>query len=273
MLDAQQISFSYNGDTILRGLDLHVTDGQLLCIVGPNGCGKTTLLRLLSGVVKPSVGRITINGIDLHNVKPARRAKLVSIMPQNPQLPIGFTVLDYVLLGRNPHLGLLQWEGKRDFLIARRAMALTDTEELAERKLGTLSGGELQRVMVALSITQESPVMLLDEPTSNLDLAHQTDILDLVRDVHMERGGVTIIAMHDLTLAAQYCDKIVMLCKGRSYSEGTPTEVLTPSNIESVYQTKVDILLHPNGATPVILPVSAKKLPDAEQTKDASPSN
>ena len=256
MLAVEGLSFAYKDRRILRGLDLEARNGELVGVVGPNGAGKTTLLRLISGLIKPSQGCVRVNGADLATLKSAQRARLVSVVPQNPQLPLSFRVLDLVLMGRNPHLKMLQWEGRRDLRVAGEAMEQTDTWELAERSVGSLSGGERQRVLVAMALAQEAPVMLLDEPTSNLDLAHQTGTMDLVRSVQRERDGTIVVAMHDLTLASQYCDRLVMLDEGRSFAEGSPGAVLTKDNISKVYGADVFILSHPEGGTPVVLPVS-----------------
>ena len=256
MLTVENIHFAYKDTSILQGLQLEVQGGELLGIVGPNGTGKTTLLRLISGVLSPSLGRVIIDGTDLASLKPFQRARLVSVVPQDPQLPLSFKVHELVLMGRNPHLKLLQWEGPKDMEIARQVMEMTDTLCLSDRDVGTLSGGERQRVVVAMALAQEAPVMLLDEPTASLDLAHQTGIMDLVRDVQRQRGGAVVVAMHDLTLAAQYCDRLVMLSGGRSYSQGPPEVVLTRENVSDVYGTDVFVLPHPRGGTPVVLPVS-----------------
>ena len=174
MLKAENIHFAYGGSPVLQGLDLEALDGDLVGVVGPNGTGKTTLLRLISGVLSPSQGRVYVCGKDLALLNAAERARLVSVVPQSPMLPLSFRVLDLVLMGRTPHLKLLQWEGPRDLEIARKTMEMTDIWSLANRDIGSLSGGEKQRALVALALTQEAPVMLLDEPTSSLDLAHQT---------------------------------------------------------------------------------------------------
>ena len=256
MLAVDDLHFGYDGTQVLRGLGLEAQAGELVGVVGPNGAGKTTLLRLVSGVLAPTQGSVRINATDLASLKPARRAALVSVVPQNPQLPLAVSVLDLVLMGRNPHLKLLQWEGRGDMEVAQRVMELTDTWCLAERAIGSLSGGERQRAVFAMALAQEAPVMLLDEPTSNLDLAHQTGIMDLVRNVQGDRGGAVVVAMHDLTLAARYCDRLVMLANGQSHVQGSPEQVLTRENIAQVYGADVDILRHPQGGTPVVLPRS-----------------
>jgi iron complex transport system ATP-binding protein len=256
MLSVQGIRFSYGDTQVIGGLDLQVGDGELVGLVGPNGSGKTTLLRLISGVLRPLGGRVLIDGADLARLSSNRRARLVSVVPQNPQLPLSFSVAELVLMGRNPHLGLLQWEGPRDVDIATSAMEATKTRHLAGRRLATLSGGERQRAVVAMALAQEAPVLLLDEPTSSLDLAHQTRVMDMVSSIQKERGGAVLVAMHDLTLAGRYCSRLVMLADGRSYAEGPPGAVLTAQNISDVYGAEVCVLPHPVGGTPVVLPVS-----------------
>ena len=209
-------------------------------------------------MLRPSGGRITIDGRDITELSPNQRARLVAVVPQNPQLPESFTVLDLVLMARNPHLKLLQWEGRRDLDAAVRAMEETQTLDLADRPLSAVSGGERQRAVVAMALAQEAPVLLLDEPTSNLDLAHQTGVMDVVVSVMEQRCVAVLVAMHALTLAAQYCRRLVMLADGRSYAKGTPAEVLTAESIEAVYGTRAFLLSHPQGGTPVVLPASER---------------
>lgn len=257
MLVVEDLTFAYKDRAVFQGLNLDSREGELVGIVGPNGAGKSTLLRLISGVLRASSGRISIGGTDLSTLNQGQRARLVSVVPQNSQTPAGFSVLDLVLMGRNPHMKLLQWEGRRDLEIVTNAMELTDTLALAHRPVTNISGGERQRVLVAMALAQEAPVMLLDEPTSSLDLSHQTGVMDLVKSVQQERKGAVVVAMHDLTLAAQYCDRIFMIAEGRSYAEGTPAEVLTIENIATVYRANVAVLPHPQGGTPVVLPLSS----------------
>ncbi len=246
--------FGYGAEAVLDGVGLEVGRGELVGLVGPNGSGKTTLLRVISGVLAASAGRVSVDGQELAGLRASVRARLVSVVPQNPQMPEGFTVRELVLMARNSHLRLLEWEGRGDVEAANRAMEETATLELADRTLGTVSGGERQRAVVAMALAQDTPVMLLDEPTSNLDLAHQTGIMDLVAGLMEERGTAVLVAMHDPTLAAQYCDRLVMLSEGRGYAEGAPSEVLTADNIEAVYGAAVHLVPHPLGGTPVVLP-------------------
>ena len=165
-------------------------------------------------------------------------------------------LIDFVLLGRNAHLGLTKWETNQDIKKAMAAMKLTDIDDLSERTLGQISGGELQRAMLAMAITQESPVMLLDEPTSNLDLSHQSKVLNLLIKMHNEKRGITVMAIHDLTLAAQYSDRMILISEGQIFADGKPSEVLTKNNIAETYGADVIIIPHPKGGSPVILPTS-----------------
>ena len=189
MLTVDGLYFAYKDRPVFRGLNLAAGQGELLGLVGPNGTGKTTVLRLISGVLSPSDGRISVDGQDLSAFKATERAALVSVVPQNPTLPLTLQSGRPGAHGRNPHLGLLQWEGRRDREIAWRAMELTEIGHLAQRPLGSLSGGERQRAVVAMALAQEAPVMLLDEPTASLDLAHQTGIMDMVRDFQWARAA------------------------------------------------------------------------------------
>ncbi len=257
MLNVRDLSYSYNGTAVLNGLDLTAQKGEMVGVVGPNGAGKTTLLRLISGILKPPPGGITIGGTDVSTLSARERAKLVAVVPQGPTLPVGFSVLDLVLMGRNPHLKLFQWESAADLEIAARSMEKTQILALADRAVGTLSGGEKQRAVIAMALSQETPVLLLDEPTSNLDLAHQTQVMDTVRDVHRDGEGVVVIAMHDLTLAAQYCDRLVMLSGGQVYVSGRPGEVLNEATISEVYGTEAIVMSHPETGTPVVLATSS----------------
>ena len=253
MLVVDRVHFARGDVSVLQGLDLSVEASELVGVVGPNGAGKTTLMRLISGVLRPHSGRILVDGTDLAGLSTGRRARLVSVVPQNPQLPLSFSVVDLVLMGRNPHLKLFQWEGRHDLEVAWRSMELTETAHLAERAIETLSGGERQRAVVATALAQDAPILLLDEPTSNLDLSHQSRVMDLVKKVQRERGGAVLVAMHDLTLAAQYCDRLVMLADGRSYIEGPPETVLTRENIARAYGVDATVLSHPATGKPVVV--------------------
>ena len=266
MLVVEGVHYEYGEHAVLRGLDLEAREGEMVGVVGPNGAGKTTLMKVVSGVLRPSKGRVLVNGSEVGSLSDGERARLVSVVPQDPELPLSFSAIDLVLMGRNPHLRLFEWPGEGDLEVAKRAMQSTDVWPLASREVGSLSGGERQRTVVAMAVAQETPVLLLDEPTSNLDLAHQTGIMDLTRDLQERNGGTILVAIHDLTLAAQYCDRVVMLEGGRAYADGLPAEVLTAENIARVYGTEVFVTEHPQGGTPVVLPASGRQAPGQRQS-------
>ena len=255
VINLQNVSFKYGNVNIIREITAHFNPGELVSLVGPNGAGKTTLLKLISGTLKPSSGKIYIYDQLSHNLTNKKRAIWISMVPQNPKLPNELSIPDFVMLGRNPHLGLLQWESKEDFNIARKSMSLTEIDYLSGRKLGEISGGEKQRAMLALGITQQSPIMLLDEPTSNLDISHQRKVMKIIRRIHEEKSGfgATVLAIHDLNIAAQFSDRILLFSNGAIAADGTPKEVLTKNNIESIYGSEVTIITHPEHGTPVII--------------------
>ncbi|HEY5639857.1 MAG TPA: ABC transporter ATP-binding protein [Dehalococcoidia bacterium] len=238
----------------LSGLDLALRPGELLGLVGPNGSGKTTLIRALTGVVRPSGGRVLLSGHDVSAMGQAEIARLAAVVPQDPVLPPAFDSLDCVLMGRTPHLRLLQREGARDLKVARRAMLATETWGFAGRPVGELSGGERQRVIVARALAQETPVLLLDEPTAHLDIGHQGAVLDLVRGLTRRDGKAVLAVVHDLTLAAHYCDRLIVLDAGRPRAEGAPGDVLRPELLREVYGVSVTIVPHPQTGRPVVAP-------------------
>lgn len=254
-LKAEGIRFSYGERAVLGDIDLEVQSREILGLVGPNGSGKTTFLRIMSGTLAPEAGNVSIHGQKLPSLVARDRARLVAMVQQSPAVPIGFTALEVVLMGRNPHLGLLQWEGPTDIEVCRRVMELTETWEYADRFVSSLSGGELQRVFIARAIAQETPVLVLDEPTSHLDISYQTGIFDMVEGIREKTGVSVLVAMHDLTLAGQYCHRVAALYQGSIYAVGEPSEVLTTDLVSKVFGAPVSIIQHPVHGTPVVLPV------------------
>ena len=233
-ISAQDISYEVEGKTLLDGVTLHADRGQLVGLIGPNGAGKSTLLRTISGILKHRGGSVRLEGADLKSLSSKDVAAALALVPQIAPYTHGFTSIELVLMGRYPHLGRFQIEGKEDDRIARDAMRLTETEEFADRTLDTLSGGERQRVFVARALAQQPRILLLDEPTANLDVLHQLKVLDLVRQL-VDDGLTAVAAIHDLNMAARYCDRLVLLSGGRVLAEGTPEEVLSPETIESAF--------------------------------------
>jgi iron complex transport system ATP-binding protein len=238
----------------LRDVSLAANAGEVVALIGPNGSGKTTFIRAVTGVLKPVSGRVVLSGRDTTTLPQREIARLISVVPQDPNLPAAFTAFEMVLMGRTPHLRLLENEGLRDADAARRAMVATDTLSLAERRLGELSGGERQRVIVARALAQETPVLLLDEPTAHLDVGHQVAVLSLVRDIARRDAKAVVAVVHDLTLAAQYCDRLVMLRNGSILASGTPDEVLRPGILREVYGHTVEVFPHPRTGRPVVTP-------------------
>ncbi len=251
---AEDLHFFYGTRQVLCGIDVEVRQGEMLGLVGPNGAGKSTFLRIVSGALKPKEGTVYVNGINLCGLRPKDRARLVAMVSQHPTvLPFGFTALETVLMGRNPYLGLLQWEGPEDLEIARRVMELTDTWQFAHRSVASLSGGERQRVFIARALAQEAPLLLLDEPTAHLNIAYQSAIFDMLHAIRMERPMTVLAAIHDLTLAAQYCDRIAVLHQGAIFALGRPIEVVAPEVVARAFGTAVSVVKHPVDHTPVVL--------------------
>ena len=243
-ISAQDLTYEVEGSTLLDGVDIHADHGKLVGLIGPNGAGKTTLLRTISGILRYRHGSVRLEGEDLRSLSPKDVAATLALVPQIAPYTYGFTSLELVLMGRYPHLGRFQIEGKEDDRIARDAMRLTETEQFADRTLDTLSGGERQRVFVARALAQQPRILLMDEPTANLDVLHQLKVLDLVRQL-VDDGLTAVAAIHDLNMAARYCDKLVLLNKGHVLAEGSPAEVLTPKTIESAFGVKSAVYRDP----------------------------
>ena len=243
---------AYGERTVLNGLELEVAQGTVMALAGPNGVGKSTLLRAVAGGLRPARGEIRVMGADVYAMGGRERARLVAMVPQNPDLPRGTTALEVTLMGRNPHLGLLAWESSGDVDIAFEALRMTDTEELAGRPVHQLSGGERQRVAIAMALAQQTPVVLLDEPTANLDLAYQPAIMRLLREL-AEAGKTVVTAVHDLTLAGQFCDSVALVGGGRVVACGPPEATLTPEAIREVYGAETLVLEHPETGKPIVV--------------------
>ncbi len=256
-LEAHQVSFSFNGTPVLDRVDLCLEPGRMLGVIGPNGAGKSTLVKLLSRLLLPAGGAIHLNGRDLTHWRAADLARMLAVVPQEPELPPAFSAWEMVLMGRTPYLGWMGRESERDRDVARRAMEDTGVWHLAQRLISQLSGGERQRVVVARALAQEPRVLLLDEPTAHLDINHQVEVLSLVAGLVKERALAALAIFHDLNLAAQYCDELVLLDRGRVAARGAVDRVLTPSLLQRVYGTKVVVAPHPQNGLPVVFPACA----------------
>jgi iron complex transport system ATP-binding protein len=227
--------------TVVDGIDLDVAEGEWLAVIGPNGAGKTTLLRAVARLV-PFSGSIALDGRETQEMHRSELSRLVAVVPQDPSTPPWMTVAEYVLLGRTPHLGRLAKEGMRDREVAANALARLDLLGYHDRLLGTLSGGERQRVVVARALAQEARIVLLDEPTAALDIGHQQQALELLDILRAESSLTLVAAMHDLTLAAQYADRMVLLDAGRVVADGLPREVLTEALIGTHYEAAIHVV-------------------------------
>jgi iron complex transport system ATP-binding protein len=259
MLEIRALHAGYKTRAVLRGVDLCVGRGELVALAGPNGCGKTTLLRAISGVHAYTSGALTIGGLPVREMRAMQIARRVAVVAQGATLPERFSAFEVALMGRTPHLRLLQSEGERDIAIVRDAMQRADCWELRSRPVDELSGGERQRVIIARALAQEPDLLLLDEPTSHLDLAHQAETFGLVLALCRERGiardGVAALAVvHDLTLAGAYADRVALMHEGRIVADGAPVDVLTESAIGRVYGMRVTVLPHPATGRPVVVP-------------------
>jgi iron complex transport system ATP-binding protein len=250
-IDARAVAVALGGRTILNGVDLRVSRGEWVSIVGPNGAGKTTLLRALAGVVG-FAGAIDLAGQPSAQLSGRARARVLALVPQSPIVPPAMVVADYVLLGRTAHIPALATEGPTDLTAAREALEHLDLLALADRAMATLSGGERQRVLIARALAQAAPVVLLDEPTTALDVGHQQEVLDLIDELRHQRDLTVVSTMHDLTLAGQYADRLVLLDGGRVVVAGPAAEVLTEANLSRFYRARVRVV--DDGGRPVIIP-------------------
>jgi iron complex transport system ATP-binding protein len=253
MIELKDVSLGYNHQAILSNINLKAVPGKILGLIGPNGSGKSTLLKGITGIIKIFSGHIFVDGRDIKSLKRAELARLIATVPQDPVLPEAFTAFEIVLMGRTPYLGLLRNEGGEDMAIARHAMEITQTQFLAKRKVSELSGGERQRLIIARALTQQPKAILLDEPTAHLDIKYQAEIMNLIKDLCLKQSLIVIAALHDLNLAAQYCDWLVMLYGGEFYTEGIPQDVLTTQNIKKVYGAEVGVYPHPINKLPTTL--------------------
>ncbi len=252
-LEINNLSLAYGRRVVISDLSFQVMPGEIVGLIGPNGCGKSTIIKALSRVISPSSGEITLDGKNIFKIPREGLARLLGVVPQMPLLPSTFSAFEIVLMGRNPHLGLLQYEGEKDMAVCWQAMEKTATQHLAGRKVGELSGGEIQCIVIARVLAQEPESILLDEPTANLDINRQVAILDLIRDLCRENSLGVVIALHDLNLASQYCDRLVLIKNGRVHAQGTPGEVINSRNIEEVYGAGSCVYAHPGNGLPVVL--------------------
>lgn len=249
-LRLEKVTLGYGDRVVLKDISLEAEPGEIIGIIGPNGCGKSTLIKGITRLIPWRSGQMLIDGRGIAKLSRADLARFIAVVPQSAYLPELFTAFEVVLMGRTPHLGYFRYESYKDVATVREAMEATQTIVLAERRVRELSGGERQRLTIARALAQEPKIILLDEPTAHLDINYQIEILDLIRNLCLERGLVTIVALHDLNLAAQYCDRLVLLHKGGIYREGAPKEVIDARVIKEVYGAEVYVYPHPVNELP-----------------------
>ena len=252
-LTLESVDMGYRDLTVLHGVTLAVAPGEMVAVIGPNGVGKSTIVRVASGMLPPQRGRVGINGRSLHELSPAARARLISVVPQATNLPPTFRALDVVLMGRTPYLGWFETESQEDRTLAMEAMARTDTSDMAERPIEELSGGEQQRLLIARALAQAAPIMLLDEPTAHLDLRHQDRVLGLVRGLVKEQGLAVLLALHDLNLVSKFADRVVLLSDGVVQKIGNPEQVLDPDLLAEAYGIRINVVPSPVDGKPLVL--------------------
>ncbi|MFC1860578.1 ABC transporter ATP-binding protein [Chloroflexota bacterium] len=249
----RNVTLAYGERMVLNGITFGVKGGEFLGIVGPNGCGKSTTIKGITKVIPLKKGSVHLDNKTITAMSQDELARLIAVVPQHTSIPEAFTAFEVVLMGRTPHLGFLRYEGQSDINIATKAMEMTDTWHLAGRRVGELSGGEKQRLTIARALTQQPEVVLLDEPTSHLDINYQIETLELMSSLCQREGLAVLAALHDLNLAAQYCDRIIMLKEGVIYAEGNASDVITAANVREVYGADVHISSHPINHLPVTL--------------------
>jgi len=252
-LEVSGISCAYDGADVLADVSLRLAPGDFVAVAGPNGSGKSTLIRALSRVLRPRRGSALLEGADLYEIPVRRSAQAIAVLPQETSLEFEFTCEEIVLMGRAPHLGRFETESDRDRAIVRESMERTSTWDLRQRPIIELSGGERQRVLLARAFAQEPRILLLDEPTSHLDLAFQVQILRLVRTLRDEKKTAVLASLHDLNLASAYADRIVLLSKGRVVASGTPRDVLTEAVLRPVFGEELTVRSHPDTGAPLVL--------------------
>ncbi|MBT9608124.1 ABC transporter ATP-binding protein [Microbacterium sp.] len=254
-LHAEGVTLGYGDRTIVESLDLALPPGRVTTIVGANACGKSTLLKAMARLLTPSRGQVLLDGKAIHRLPTKQVARVLGLLPQSPIAPDGIAVSDLVSRGRHPHQGTLaRWSSADDAAVAR-ALEATDTAHLADRHVDELSGGQRQRVWIAMALAQETDVLLLDEPTTFLDISHQIDVLDLLTDLNRQRGTTVAMVLHDLNLAARYADHLVAMAGGRVIAAGEPGDVLTEHTVREVFGLDSRVVPDPLTGRPMVIPI------------------
>lgn len=256
-LHARSVTLSYDARQVAEDLSVEIPHGGITAIIGPNACGKSTLLRALSRLLSPQAGEVLLHGEDIRRLSPKELARRLGLLPQSSTAPFGITVADLVGRGRFPHQRMLQQWSTDDEAAVQQAMEATGVTELAERTVEELSGGQRQRVWIAMLLAQNTPVMLLDEPTTYLDIAHQLDVLELCRRLNADEGRTMVLVLHDLNQAARYADHLIVLKDGALAAAGEPSAVLTEELLEGVFGLTARVLPDPVFGTPMVIPIAS----------------
>ena len=259
LLKINNLYGGYHKETVIKDISLDIKRGGFIGIIGPNGSGKTTLLRLMSRVLVPQKGNIILEDEDIAGMNLKEFCQKVAFVAQDTIVNFSFSVLEIVLMGRIPHLKRMQLETKNDIAVAENALNMTDTANLEEKRIDELSSGERQRVIIAKALAQEPVLLFLDEPTSHLDIGHQIQIMDLLKKLNRQNNLTIVMVLHDLNLASEYCNRIILLNEGMIFKEGSPYEVLTYQNIETVYKTVVVVIKNPISSKPYVVLVSGER--------------
>lgn len=259
-LHVKDVSVGYGERTVLDTLNVDIKRGAITSIVGPNGCGKSTLLRTMSRLLNPTKGEIVLDGKSIHDIPTRKLATQLGLLPQTPIAPDGIVVADLVGRGRTPHQGILGRWSQQDYDIVAEALETTGISDLSERSIDELSGGQRQRVWIAMALAQRTDTLLLDEPTTYLDVKHQLDVLDLLTELNRDRGTTIVMVLHDLNLAARYSDELVAVSGGKVFAHGHPREVITKENVKSVFGIDSVIITDPVSDHPAVMPIGRHHL-------------
>ncbi|MEV4645264.1 ABC transporter ATP-binding protein [Saccharopolyspora sp. NPDC049357] len=258
-LRASDLKLAYGERVVVDGLDFEVASGTITAVIGPNGCGKSTLLRALGRLLQPQRGEVLLDGKKIHKMSTKEVARVLGVLPQSPAAPEGLTVADLVARGRHPHQSWYrQWSSDDESAVAE-ALAMTGIGDLAERTLDELSGGQRQRAWLSMALAQGTDLLLLDEPTTYLDLSHQVDVLELVGRLHDESGRTVVMVLHDLNLAARYADRLVAMKDGAVVASGEPDQVLTEELLADVFDLRARVIPDPVAGTPMVVPIGGRR--------------
>ncbi|WP_229068941.1 ABC transporter ATP-binding protein [Actinoplanes sp. DH11] len=254
-LSVEKLTVGYGDRVVIDALDLLVPPGRITAIVGANACGKSTLLRSMSRLLAPKAGHVLLDGRAVHKMPAKELARTLGLLPQSPVAPEGITVSDLVGRGRNPHQRILSRWSREDDVAVAAALDATQTAELADRAVDELSGGQRQRVWIAMALAQQTELLLLDEPTTFLDVSHQVEVLDLLTDLNRDRGTTIVMVLHDLNMAARYADHLIALAAGELHAAGNPAEVLTEDCVRAVFGLDSQVITDPVSGKPLMLPI------------------